>query len=75
MDTARVGRRIKAFRKLKGYTQIDLAQVLHVSISELRSMERGVKIAPDVFLKQIALALDVTKEELIGETNNLKEAE
>lgn len=74
MDTARVGRRIKAFRKLKGYTQIDFAQVLHVSISELRSMERGAKEAPDVFLNQVATVLAVSKEELVGE-EELMEAE
>lgn len=75
MDTARIGRRIKAFRKLKGYTQIELAKVLHVSISELRVVERGMKVASDVLLKQIALTLAVTKEELIGEDEKLKEAE
>lgn len=75
MDTVRVGRRIKAFRKLKGYTQIDLAKALHVSTTELRTVERGVKKAPDEFLSQIAATLAVSKEEIIGETNNLKEAE
>lgn len=75
MDTVRVGRRIKAFRKLKGYTQIDLAQVLHISVTELRGVERGVREAPVVLLEQIATTLIVSKEELVGEQEKLKEAE
>lgn len=75
MEPGRIGRRIKAFRKLKGFTQIDLAKALHVSISELRAVERGVKEATDSFLDQVAATLAVAKEEIIGETNNLKEAE
>ncbi|MFZ3579256.1 helix-turn-helix domain-containing protein [Virgibacillus sp. DJP39] len=68
MDTAKTGRRIKAFRKLKGYTQINLAKALHVSISELRAVERGVKETPDILLDQISSLLSVSREELIGQT-------
>lgn len=75
MDTARVGRRIKAFRKLKGYTQIDLANVLHISISELQDVERGVREAPGILLEQIAKTLIVSKDELVGEQKEFKEAE
>lgn len=75
MDTARIGRRIKAFRKLKGYTQMDLAKTLNVSIAELRGVERGTQEAPNVFLNQIAANLAVSKEELIGNSKNLKEEE
>ncbi|WP_430789337.1 helix-turn-helix domain-containing protein [Virgibacillus flavescens] len=75
METGRIGRRIKAFRKLKGYTQIDLAKALHVSISELRGVERGMKEATDSFLDQVAVTLAIAKEEIIGETDDLKEAE
>lgn len=75
MDTVRVGRRIKAFRKLKGFTQIDFAKELKVSITELRSVERGVREAHDVFLDQVAVTLAVPKEELIGKNEHLKEVE
>ncbi|ASN03713.1 helix-turn-helix domain-containing protein [Virgibacillus necropolis] len=72
MVTSRVGRRIKAFRKLKGYTQVGLAKDIHVSIAELRCLERGDKEAPAVVLDQIATTLAVSKEELIGKSENLK---
>ncbi|ASK61685.1 transcriptional regulator [Virgibacillus phasianinus] len=72
MDTARIGRRVKAFRKLKGYTQIDFAKVLHVSITELRDVERGMKEAPDVLLDKVALTLSVSKEELIGKDEHIQ---
>lgn len=75
MDTARIGRRIKAFRKLKGYTQIDLANNLHISISELRGVERGVREAPEILLEQIAATLLVSKDELVGEKNTYMKAD
>ncbi|WP_404450835.1 helix-turn-helix domain-containing protein [Virgibacillus necropolis] len=75
MDTVRVGRRIKAFRKLKGYTQIDFAKTLNVSIGELRGVERGEKEAPSVFLDQVVATLAITKEELIGQSVSLEEVE
>lgn len=65
MDTKRIGRRIKAFRKLKGYTQIDFAKELEVSISEIGNVERGTKPASDELLNQISDLLDVPIDEII----------
>ncbi|MBP2078504.1 helix-turn-helix domain-containing protein [Oceanobacillus polygoni] len=68
MDAKRVGRRIKAFRKLKGYTQIDFAKELDVSIAQIGNIERGTKLASDEFLELIAKKLSVSKREIIMES-------
>ena len=44
MEAEKWGRRIRAFRKLKGYTQEGFAKALGVSVSVLGEVERG-KIA------------------------------
>ena len=41
MDQARWGRRIKAYRKLKGYTQVEFSDALGVSLSIVGEIERG----------------------------------
>lgn len=64
MDTKRIGRRIKAFRKLKGYTQIDFAKELEVSISEIGNIERGTKPASDELLNQISQLLNISIDEI-----------
>ncbi|MCM3397984.1 helix-turn-helix transcriptional regulator [Oceanobacillus profundus] len=70
MDAKRVGKRIKAFRKLKGYTQIDFAKELDVSIAQIGNIERGTKLATDDFLEMIAKKLSVSKDEITMESLN-----
>lgn len=65
MDTKRVGRRIKAFRKLKGFTQIDLAKEMDIPIAQLGAVERGTEKAPEGLLDQIAETLSICKKELM----------
>lgn len=65
MDAKRVGRRVKAFRKLKGFTQIKLANELGVSVGVIGELERGKKQVSEELLNQIATTLVVSKEELI----------
>lgn len=65
MESKRIGRRIKAFRKLKGYTQANLAKELDVSLSFIGAVERGTKEASEKLLDQISSLLSVTKEELL----------
>lgn len=73
MDAKRVGKRIKAFRKLKGYTQIDFAKELDVSIAQIGNIERGTKLATDDFLEMIAKKLSVSKDEItMGSLNSEK---
>ena len=70
MDAKRVGKRIKAFRKLKGYTQIDFAKELDVSIAQIGNIERGTKLATDDFLEMRAKKLSVSKDEITMESLN-----
>ncbi|WP_371874889.1 helix-turn-helix domain-containing protein [Caldalkalibacillus thermarum] len=64
------GRRIRAFRKLKGYTQKELADALHVSVSVLGAVERGNKAPSPEFLAEIAKVLDVDVKELKGDIDH-----
>ncbi|GLO64301.1 MULTISPECIES: helix-turn-helix transcriptional regulator [Oceanobacillus] len=65
MDKKRIGRRIKAFRKLKGYTQIQFAKEMEISTSKLGNIERGTKQPSDQLLDEIAEKLSISREELI----------
>lgn len=73
MDKKRIGRRIKAFRKLKGYTQADFAKELDTSLSFIGAVERGTKEAPEELLKQISSLLAVSREELLLIENEKQE--
>lgn len=64
MDAKRIGKRIKAFRKLKGYTQISFAKELNISMAEIGNVERGTKEATDELLNQIATKLRVPVKEI-----------
>ena len=64
MEAEKWGRRIRAFRKLKGYTQEEFARKLSVSISMLGEVERGNRAPSESFLQEIANHLDITVEEL-----------
>lgn len=69
-QVVRWGKRIRAFRKLKGYTQEDLAKVLHVSVSVIGNVERGTRVPPPQLMEEIAKALGVHIDELKGERRN-----
>jgi transcriptional regulator with XRE-family HTH domain len=43
MDYMKDALRIRAFRKLKGFTQNELAERIGVSVSVLGAVERGVR--------------------------------
>ncbi|MGP1910483.1 helix-turn-helix domain-containing protein [Metabacillus sp. JX24] len=58
------GRRIRAFRKLKGYTQEGFAKDLGISVSVLGEVERGNRLPNDQLIQEVAAALNVTIEEL-----------
>lgn len=65
-DVQKWGRRIRAFRKLKGYTQEELATELHVSVSVLGAVERGKKVPSPQLFNEISRKLDVQIQELKG---------
>ncbi len=64
METEKWGRRIRAFRKLKGFTQENFARKLGVSVSILGEVERGNRLATQEFLEQVARILHIDVEEL-----------
>lgn len=57
------GRRIRAFRKLKGYTQEDFANQLGISVSVLGEIERGNRKPTKDFLMLVSDTLSITFEE------------
>lgn len=70
MDTKRVGRRVKGFRKLKGYTQVEFAKELDVSMAVIGNIERGTAQASEALLEDIVAKLQITKEELTLESDD-----
>ncbi|MGP7819657.1 helix-turn-helix domain-containing protein [Niallia sp. 01092] len=65
METAeKWGRRIRAFRKLKGYTQESLAKELLISVSILGEIERGNRVPSDDMIDLIVKALNISRKDL-----------
>jgi transcriptional regulator with XRE-family HTH domain len=64
MEKSSIAQRIRAFRKLKGYTQTELAEKLDVSIAVLGSIERGTRKPEAVIIRKISEVLGVDPEEL-----------
>ncbi|MRX72984.1 helix-turn-helix domain-containing protein [Bacillus lacus] len=69
MEAEKWGRRIRAYRKLKGYTQESFAKDLGVSVSVLGEVERGNRLPSDDFLLEVASALNVSVKELAPPDN------
>ncbi|MFF2912615.1 helix-turn-helix domain-containing protein [Paenibacillus sp. NPDC057934] len=59
-----MGRRVRAFRKLKGFTQQELADSTGISLAVLGAVERGNRRLEDQILNKIANVLGVTVQEL-----------
>ncbi|CAM4487186.1 helix-turn-helix domain-containing protein [Paenibacillus tarimensis] len=64
MEYDQLAQRIRAFRKLKGYTQQQLAERLGVSVAVLGSLERGTRKPETKLIERIAESLGVSYEEL-----------
>ncbi|PLR78911.1 XRE family transcriptional regulator [Bacillus canaveralius] len=64
MEAEKWGRRIRAFRKLKGFTQDGFAKGLGVSVSILGEIERGNRMPTEEFLHRAAHLLNINREEL-----------
>lgn len=59
-----IAQRIRAFRKLKGYTQSELSDRLGVSIAVLGAIERGNRKPEQRLLALISSTLGIDPEEL-----------
>ncbi|MGL4818434.1 MAG: helix-turn-helix domain-containing protein [Bacilli bacterium] len=69
MENMCSGRRVRAFRKLKGYTQEKLARKIGVSVSVLGEIERETREPALQILEDIAVALNIHVDELIVKTD------
>ncbi|GAA0320589.1 helix-turn-helix transcriptional regulator [Bacillus carboniphilus] len=70
MEADKWGRRIRAYRKLKGFTQEGLAKEIGISISLLGEVERGSREPSPQLIEQISSALKVSVEELNPNSND-----
>ncbi len=59
-----LGRRIKGLRRLKGFTQQELAEQVNISVSLLSNIERGLRKPKPFLLEEVALTLNISAEEL-----------
>lgn len=66
MENNQLAQRVRAFRKLKGYTQQELAKELGVSVAVLGSLERGTRKSDPKLLNHIAETLGISYEELMS---------
>jgi transcriptional regulator with XRE-family HTH domain len=66
MDYDQLAARIRAFRKLKGYTQQAFADKIGVSLAVLGAVERGARLPSNQLLKAITESLDIDLDELKG---------
>ncbi|KAB2328821.1 helix-turn-helix transcriptional regulator [Cytobacillus depressus] len=70
MEAEKWGRRIRAFRKLKGFTQEGFAKQLGVSVSILGEIERGNRMPALEFIERTAHLLNITVEDLTPPEEN-----
>ncbi len=66
MENLQLAARIRAFRKLKGYTQQQLASKMEISLAVLGEIERGNRHVEDQILNKISEVLDVSIPELMN---------
>lgn len=66
MEKSSIAQRIRAFRKLKGYTQSELADLLGVSIAILGAIERGTRKPDTKMIQNISQVLNIEPEELVA---------
>ncbi|EOS53333.1 MULTISPECIES: helix-turn-helix domain-containing protein [Paenibacillus] len=64
MENMQLAQRIRAFRKLKGFTQQELAEKSGVSLALLGAVERGNRRADEQMLTKIAQCLGISLAEL-----------
>lgn len=64
MEAEQWGRKIRAFRKLKGHTQESLAREMNLSVSVIGEVERGNRYPSEELVSDIAKTLHITVEDL-----------
>jgi transcriptional regulator with XRE-family HTH domain len=66
MEKNAIAQRIRAFRKLKGFTQTELAKRLDVSIAILGAIERGTRKPDPKLIDKISEVLHIDREDLFS---------
>ncbi len=66
-----LGLRIRKVRRLRGYTQKQLAEKLNMTEANFSSYERDKSVPPSEKLNQIALILGVSTDFLLGQTTDV----
>ncbi|MFD2444281.1 helix-turn-helix domain-containing protein [Bacillus sp. CGMCC 1.16607] len=64
MEAEKWGRRIRAYRKLKGFTQEGFAKELGISVSIVGEIERGTRLPNNELLNKISNLLKISVSEL-----------
>lgn len=59
------GRRLRAYRKLKHWTQSELAAEIGVSIAIIGGLERATRVPTPALMSHLVRVLQVTEEELL----------
>ncbi|GAE28006.1 putative transcriptional regulator [Halalkalibacter wakoensis JCM 9140] len=65
MESANYGKKIRSYRKLKGFTQQEFAKQIGMSVSVLGDIERGTRMPTDTMLDQMAKVLNISKFQLL----------
>jgi transcriptional regulator with XRE-family HTH domain len=71
MEAEKWGRRIRAYRKLKGFTQESFSKELGVSVSVLGEIERGNRLPSEDFVEKMAIALKISVDDLTPPDDNI----
>ncbi|WP_128099782.1 helix-turn-helix domain-containing protein [Paenibacillus sp. DCT19] len=67
MENVQLANRIRAFRKLKGLTQQELASKTRISLATLGTIERGNRKVSEQELNRIAEMLGISVSEIRGD--------
>ena len=71
-DAMECGKRIKALREEKGYTQVQLSETVRISFDHLRAIEHGRRTCSIELLVDLHILFDVSFDYLIlGKTSQL----
>lgn len=65
MDYILIGQRIRTFRKKKGYSQMQLAELLNISTTHMSHIETGTTKLSLPVLVDISRVLEVSTDELL----------
>ena len=67
----KISDRIKKLRELRGFSQVDLAQIIGVDVNTIWRWENG-RSSPVRSIQKLAQTLDTSTGYLLGETDDLR---